>query len=67
MGVIVPSNGTNLAVAEEVAWAGEGKVGYTGEKLSGDVTLRVMEREQAAQLRSTRLIGHRYCGSPLHS
>ncbi|MBL9126320.1 MAG: hypothetical protein JNL97_01675 [Verrucomicrobiales bacterium] len=43
----------------EVAWdgqsvTGEGKVGYKGEKLSGEVTLRLMERGAAAQLEASR-------------
>lgn len=32
------------------AVSGEGRVGYTGEKLSGNVTLRLMDKEKAAQL-----------------
>jgi len=45
----------NLSGSVDVAWdgravSGEGKVGYKGEKLSGDVTLRLMERAQAQQL-----------------
>ena len=33
---------------------GEGKIGYKGEKLSGDVTLRLMEKEQAQQLKKEK-------------
>lgn len=45
----------NLSGSVDVAWdgravSGEGKVGYKGEKLSGEVTLRLMERAQAQQL-----------------
>lgn len=45
----------NISGSVEVAWdgraiTGEGKVGYQGEKLSGEVTLRLMERSQAEQL-----------------
>jgi hypothetical protein len=34
--------------------SGTGKVGYTGEKFSGEVALNVMEREKARQLEVTR-------------
>lgn len=45
----------NFKGAVDVAWdgeaiTGEGKVGYTGEKLSGEVTLKLMEKGEAAQL-----------------
>lgn len=45
----------NFSGNVDVAWdgraiAGEGKIGYQGEKLSGQVTLRLMERGQAEQL-----------------
>lgn len=48
----------NISGSVEVAWdgraiTGEGKVGYKGEKLSGEVTLRLMERGQAEQLEAT--------------
>jgi hypothetical protein len=45
----------NFKGSVDVAWdgraiTGEGKVGYTGEKLSGEVTLHLMERGEAAEL-----------------
>ncbi len=33
---------------------GEGKIGYKGEKLSGEVTLRLMEEERAKQLKKEK-------------
>lgn len=33
---------------------GEGKVGYQGEKLSGDITLKVMEKSKAEQLEEAK-------------
>jgi len=36
------------------AVSGEGRVGYTGEKLSGNVTLRLMDKEKAAQLEAEK-------------
>lgn len=45
----------NLSGKIDVTWdgqaiAGEGKVGYSGEKLSGEVTLRLLEKGRAEQL-----------------
>ena len=45
----------NFKGGVDVSWdgraiTGEGKVGYSGEKLSGDVTLRLMEKGEAAAL-----------------
>jgi hypothetical protein len=45
----------NFSGALDVAWdgqaiTGEGKAGYQGEKLSGEVTLRLMEKGEAEQL-----------------
>jgi hypothetical protein len=45
----------NITGAFDVAWDGraingQGKVGYKGEKLSGEVTLHLMEKSQAEQL-----------------
>lgn len=45
----------NFTGGLDVTWdgravTGEGKVGYTGEKLSGEVVLRLTEREEAEQL-----------------
>jgi hypothetical protein len=49
----------NFKGAVDVAWdgqaiTGEGKVGYTGEKLSGEVTLKLMEKGEAAKLEQER-------------
>ncbi len=49
----------NFSGGIDVAWdgqviTGEGKVAYQGEKLSGSVTLRLMERSQAEQLEQAR-------------
>jgi hypothetical protein len=49
----------NFSGGVDVAWdgtsvTGEGKVAYQGEKLSGSVTLRMMERGQAEQLEKAR-------------
>ncbi|HVQ36653.1 MAG TPA: hypothetical protein VMS31_03925, partial [Pyrinomonadaceae bacterium] len=45
----------NFKGGVDVVWdgraiTGEGKVGYTGEKLSGEVTLHLMEKGEAAEL-----------------
>ncbi|MCE2898308.1 MAG: DNA/RNA non-specific endonuclease [Betaproteobacteria bacterium] len=45
----------NFSGSIDVAWdgqavTGEGKAGYKGEKLSGEVTLRLMDKDQARQL-----------------
>jgi hypothetical protein len=49
----------NFSGEVEAAWdgtsvTGKGKVGYQGEKLSGSVTLYMMERSQAEQLEKSR-------------
>ncbi|HEY6000589.1 MAG TPA: DNA/RNA non-specific endonuclease [bacterium] len=49
----------NLSGSVDVTWdgraiSGEGKVGYKGEKLSGEVTLRLMERGEAARLEAEK-------------
>lgn len=49
----------NFKGAVDVTWdgqaiSGEGKVGYTGEKLSGEVTLKLMEKGEADQLEKER-------------
>ena len=49
----------NFQGSLKLAWdgqsiSGEGKVGYQGEKLSGTVTLRLMERSQAEQLAQSK-------------
>jgi hypothetical protein len=52
IGLKLPKNVTGSV---DVSWdgqaiSGEGKVAYQGEKLSGDVTLRLMDKEKADQL-----------------
>lgn len=42
--------GTFVIIWEKGGISGEGKVGYKGEKLSGEVTLKIMEKSQAEQL-----------------
>jgi hypothetical protein len=56
VGLTLPKNITGSV---DVAWdgqaiTGEGKVGYQGEKLSGEVTLRLMDKDQAAQLEQAK-------------
>lgn len=43
-------SGTAIIIWDKGVISGEGKVGYTGEKLSGEVTVKVMEKDQARQL-----------------
>ena len=42
--------GNFIIIWEKGVISGEGKVGYQGEKLSGSVTLKIMEKSQAEQL-----------------
>ena len=42
--------GNFIIIWEKGVISGEGKVGYQGEKLSGSVTLKLMEKSQAEQL-----------------
>jgi hypothetical protein len=56
VGLTLPKNITGSV---DVAWdgqaiTGEGKVGYQGEKLSGEVTLRLMDKDQATQLEQAK-------------
>jgi len=56
VGLNLPKNFSgDLTVAwDGKAASGEGKVGYQGEKLSGSVTLRLMERQAAAGLEAQK-------------
>jgi hypothetical protein len=52
-------NSKNYSGSVDVVWdgeaiTGEGKVGYQGEKLSGEVILRLMDRKQADQLKKEK-------------
>jgi Bacterial toxin 4 len=52
-------NGKGYSGSVELAWdgqviTGEGKIGYQGEKLSGEITLHLMERSQAEALEAAK-------------
>lgn len=47
------SGGVTVEWKDDAA-SGEGRVGYSGEKLSGNVTLRLMDKEKAAQLEAEK-------------
>jgi hypothetical protein len=51
----------NFSGGLDVAWdgraiTGEGKVGYQGEKLSGEIILKIMERSQAEKLEADKKV-----------
>ncbi len=52
IGLQLPKNFSGNIIVEwdGTAFGGEGKVGYAGEKLSGSITLNVMEKSRANQL-----------------
>ncbi|MBI1762148.1 MAG: hypothetical protein HYR56_12015 [Acidobacteria bacterium] len=56
IGLVLPKSFTgNVEVAwDGVAITGLGKVGYRGEKFSGEVTLQLMEKNQAQQLAAAK-------------
>lgn len=55
VGLAFSKGGKNLSGSVEVTWdgnavGGEGKLGYSGEKLSGSITVHLMEKTQAQRL-----------------